>query len=257
MIERLSSEFFFCYNVVGKAGETMAKIMLIEDDRTLAQQVKEVLEANGYEIIMVEQFSKVEEQFIQEQPDMVILDINLPHFDGNYYCRIFRRQSKVPILITSARNSDMDQIFSMELGADDYLVKPFHLQMLIAKVNALFRRSYGEYAKTVTEMTQDICGIHLDEKGFKVTYAHRTEELSKNEYKLLKKFLEKVDEVIPREELLEELWDESSFVDDNTLTVNVTRLKGKLGQMGMEQVIKTKRGVGYIFDTSSIRESES
>lgn len=229
--------------------------MLIEDDRILAQQMKEVLEANGYELIMVEQFHQVEEQFLREKPDIVILDINLPHFDGNYYCRIFRRQSKVPILITSARNSDMDQILSMELGADDYLVKPFHLQMLIAKVNALFRRSYGEYAQAGVELSKDIYGLHLDEKGFKVTFSNQTEELSKNEYKLLKKFLERVDEVISREELLEELWDESCFVDDNTLTVNVTRLKGKLAQMGMEQVIKTKRGVGYIFDTSSIRKS--
>lgn len=233
----------------------MAKIMLIEDDKALAQQVKEVLEAYGYEILMVEHFHEVEEQFQSEKPDMVILDINLPHFDGNYYCRIFRRQSKIPILVTSARNSDMDQIFSMELGADDYLVKPFHLQMLIAKVNALFRRSYGEYAGT-TAAKQDICGIHLDEKGFKVTYQNHTEELSKNEYKLLKQFLNKTDEVIPREVLLEELWDESSFVDDNTLTVNVTRLKGKLFSLGMDQVIKTKRGVGYMFDTSRIRQEE-
>lgn len=227
----------------------MAKIMLIEDDKILAEQVKEVLEANGYEMVVVESFRTVEEQFQREKPDLVILDINLPHFDGNYYCRIFRRQSKVPILITSARNSDLDQIFSMELGADDYLVKPFHLQMLIAKVNALFRRAYGEYANTVQEDgVKEVNGIQLDEKGFKVTYRDQTEELSKNEYKLLKKFLWKVNEVIPREELLEEIWDESSFVDDNTLTVNVTRLKGKLGMLGLEQVIKTKRGVGYILE---------
>lgn len=226
----------------------MAKIMIIEDDEMLMKQVKEVLEACGYDIVTVCNFVAIEEQFQQEQPDMVILDINLPHFDGNYYCRIFRRQSKVPILITSARNSDMDQIFSMELGADEYLVKPFHLQVLIAKVNALFRRSYGEYSNLGTDSSREVYGIYLDEKGFKVTYNDETEELSKNEYKLLKKFLDQVDEVISREELLEELWDESSFVDDNTLTVNVTRLKGKLASIGLEQVIKTKRGVGYMLD---------
>ena len=155
--------------------------------------------------------------------------------------------------MTSARNSDMDQIFSMELGADDYLVKPFQLQMLLTKVKVLFRRSYGEYAKVESELVEQVKGIQLDHKGFKVTYQKQTKELSKNEYKLLKRFLEHKDEVISREDLLEELWDESSFVDDNTLTVNVTRLKNKLSELGMDQVIKTKRGAGYIFDTTCVR----
>jgi len=231
----------------------MAKIMLIEDDRRLALQVKEVLEAMEYEVVLVEQFQKVEEQFYEEQPDLVILDINLPHFDGNYYCRIFRRKSKIPILITSARDSDMDQIFSMELGADDYLIKPFRLPVLIAKVNALIRRSYGEYSIAKDVVEQEVCPIRLDEKGFKVSYQGKTEELSKNEYKLLKQFLSKRDEVVSREVLLEELWDEVSFVDDNTLTVNVTRLKNKLAGLGLTEIIKTKRGAGYIFDTTRMR----
>lgn len=231
----------------------MAKIMVIEDDAKLANQMKEVLTAYEYEVVLVEEFNKVEAIFEEEQPDLVILDINLPHFDGNYYCRIFRRKSKVPILMTSARNSDMDQIFSMELGADDYLVKPFQLQMLLTKVKVLFRRSYGEYAKVESELVEQVKGIQLDHKGFKVTYQKQTKELSKNEYKLLKRFLEHKDEVISREDLLEELWDESSFVDDNTLTVNVTRLKNKLSELGMDQVIKTKRGAGYIFDTTCVR----
>ena len=222
--------------------------MIIEDDKKLTQQIKEVLIAYGYEIVTIDNFITIEEQFKNVQPDLVILDINLPHFDGNYYCRIIRRQSKVPILITSARNCDMDQILSMELGADDYLIKPFHLQVLIAKVNALFRRTYGEYAFMGNQEKCEVCGLRLDEKSFKVTYGEQTEELSKNEYKLLKKFLEKINEVVTREELLEELWDESSFVDDNTLTVNVTRLKSKLAAIGLEQVIKTKRSVGYRMD---------
>ena len=230
----------------------MLKIMVIEDDLTLANQMKEVLCNYGYDVSLVQQFQTVEEQFDREKPDMVILDINLPYFDGNYYCRMFRRKSKVPILITSARNGDMDQILAIELGADDYLVKPFQLTVLLAKVQSLLRRAYGEYSNLKEEEKTEVAGIYLDERSFKVYYGNQTEELSKNEYRLLNLFLLRPDEIIAREELLEELWDESSFVDDNTLTVNVTRLKTKLQQLGLPQLIKTKRGVGYLFDTSMI-----
>lgn len=232
----------------------MAKIMIIEDDMQLRNQVKEVLIGYGYEVAAIENFHDVAEQFEEMKPDLVLLDINLPYYDGNYYCRIFRKNSKIPIIITSARGTDMDQILSMELGADEYIVKPFNIQVLIAKVNALIRRLYGEYASNDSGNEVKIKGITLDEHSFKVMYQESIEELSKNEYKLLKKFLQNVNRVITREELLEEIWDMSSFVDDNTLTVNVTRLKGKLLNLGIEGVIKTKRGVGYLFDTRNLEE---
>jgi len=230
----------------------MPKIMIIEDDTQLRNQIKEVLLGYGYEVYATETFHNVEEQFVTIEPHLVLLDINLPYYDGNYYCRMFRKHSKIPIVITSARNSDMDQILSMELGADEYIIKPFNIEVLIAKVNALIRRLYGDYSGNENYKDIIVHGITLNNAGFKLSYGNLSEELSKNESILLKKFLQNINQVISREELLEEIWDESSFVDDNTLTVNVTRVKSKLANLGIEDVIKTKRGVGYLFDTSSL-----
>lgn len=231
----------------------MPKIMIIEDDTELRTQMKEVLSGYGYEVSAIDNFHNVEEQFVKLLPDLVLLDINLPYYNGNYYCRILRKHGNTPIIITSARNSDMDQILSMELGADEYIVKPFSIQVLTARVNALIRRLYGDYSANEDMKDIVVNGITLDSAGFRVSYRNASEELSKNEYKLLKKFLQHTNQVISREELLEEIWDESSFVDDNTLTVNVTRVKGKLSHLGIEDVIKTKRGVGYLFNIDAVQ----
>lgn len=231
----------------------MYRIMIIEDDVQLREQMSQILSAYGYHIEAVQDFHKIEEQFLESKPDLVVLDINLPYYDGNYYCRIFRRNSNVPIIITSARNSEMSQILSIELGADDYIVKPFPVELFMTKVNAMIRRSYGDYAQDTTDTRNALennlgsGGLYLDEKSFKVTADEKVIELSKNEFKLMKAFLMKPNEVLTREELLEELWDQSDFVDDNTLTVNITRLRGKLTDLGYADCIKTKRGVGYVF----------
>lgn len=231
----------------------MYRIMIIEDDGQLREQMRQILSAYGYQIEAVQDFHKVEEQFLESKPDLVVLGINLPYYDGNYYCRIFRRHSNVPIIITSARNSEMSQILSIELGADDYIVKPFPVELFMTKVNAMIRRSYGDYAQDTTDTRNDLennlgsGGLYLDEKSFKITAEDMVIELSKNEFKLMKAFLMKPNEVLTREGLLEELWDQSDFVDDNTLTVNITRLRGKLTELGYEDCIKTKRGVGYVF----------
>ena len=223
------------------------KILIVEDDTQLRLQIKSVLESFEYQVVMLEDFHKVEELFFKEQPDLVLLDINLPYFDGNYYCRMFRRMSRCPIIIISARNGDSDQILSMELGADDYITKPFSIQVLTAKVNAVIRRTYGEYLEK-EKGTFCIGGLSLDENSFKLTYGQKTEELSKNEYKLMKQLMENVGKLVTREALLEEIWDDSLFVDDNTLSVNVARMKVKLSNLGLNDVIKTKRGVGYLFE---------
>ena len=234
----------------------MKRIFVIEDDEGLRNQMKEILSSYGYEVILVQDFFTIEKQFQEVNPDLIILDINLPYYDGNYYCRIFRRQSQIPIIITSARNSDMDQILSMELGADDYVVKPFSIPVLITKINALMRRVYGEYSKTESreeEKKDGYAGLTLEEGSFKIRYKGMERDLSKNEYRLTKVFLNKPEMVLSREELLEALWDQSDFVDDNTLTVNITRLRNKLGELGLENTIKTKRGVGYWLE---IKEGE-
>lgn len=232
----------------------MYRIMIIEDDAQLREQMSQILSVAGYNIEAVQDFHKVEERFLDSKPDLVILDINLPYYDGNYYCRIFRRHSNVPIIITSARNSEMSQIMSIELGADDYIVKPFPVELFTTKINAMIRRTYGDYAQEAlntrngTENKIVAGGLSLDEKSFKIATENMVIELSKNEFKLMKAFITKTNEILTREELLEELWDQSDFVDDNTLTVNITRIRGKLSELGYEDCIKTKRGVGYVLN---------
>ncbi|MEN8904560.1 MAG: response regulator transcription factor, partial [Clostridiales bacterium] len=179
-------------------------------------------------------------------------------FDGFYVCRTIRKISKTPIIIISARNGEMDQILGMELGADDYILKPFSFEILIAKIKSSLRRIYGEYSETPknantnvnTNANTNINALILDHKGFKVTYLNKTIELSKNEFKLINLFIENKDCIIEREKILEELWDENLFVDDNTITVNVSRVKSRFMELGFKDVIKTKRGVGYRLDST-------
>lgn len=222
----------------------MYKIMIVEDDVNLRNLVADTFRKYGWTTVEVDDFLCVEEIFDKESPDIVILDINLTYYDGFYYCRVFRRKSTVPIIIVSSRDDEANQILGMELGADDYIVKPVNLEILIAKVNAIMRRNYGEYSsKEIAKKSL----IELNERTFKITYQEKSEELSKNEFKLVKKLLEKEGEIVSREELLIELWDDYKFVADNTLTLNVTRVKSKLDRLGIRDAIKTKRGVGYVF----------
>lgn len=224
----------------------MYKIFLIEDDDKLNNHIKEYLEKYDYDVFTVDDFKNIENQFMSINPDIVLLDINLPYYDGFYFCRVIRKISKAPIIITSARNTDTEQVMGIELGADDYIVKPFSLQILLAKIKACLRRTYGEYIDEKSTSI-NINGLIIDENKFVVSYNDKETELSKNEFRLLKKLLENINIIVKREELLEILWDDSAFVDDNTLTVNVTRVKNKLKEIGIENTVKTKRGVGYVF----------
>ncbi|SEN01531.1 DNA-binding response regulator, OmpR family, contains REC and winged-helix (wHTH) domain [Mesobacillus persicus] len=232
----------------------MYKIFLIEDDPHLCELMKENLERYGYEVHLPDHFSKIEETFAQINPDLVLLDINLPYYDGYYLCRSFRKQSNVPILMVSAKSNEMDQIMALELGADDYITKPFTFEMLQSKVKATLRRVYGEFA---AKETNPFCvaSLCIDAKAHTLTYCGNQVELSKNEYKLMKKLMDHHGEFVSREELIEEVWDSVTFVDDNTLTVNMTRIRHLLSELGTNHMVKSKRGVGYrLYNPVSTRD---
>lgn len=229
----------------------MYKVMIVEDDVRLRTHIEETLVKFGFDCVHVKDFLKIEEEFAIENPHLVLLDINLPYYDGFHFCRQMRKKSKLPIIIMSTRSSDMDQVLMMELGADDYLVKPFSIDVLLAKIKSSIRRVYGEYA-SVDSQNLSAGGINIDERSFKIHYLDKTAELTKNEFKAMKKLMQNLDGIVSREEMLAELWDENAFVDDNTLSVNMTRLKNKLKLLGLGDRIKTIRGAGYIFSINDI-----
>lgn len=227
----------------------MYKILIIEDDYKLQTLIKEFLEKYNYQVQLISNFKNVEKQLDIIDVDLILLDINLPYYDGFYLCRYIRKKSTVPIIIISSRSGELEQVMGMELGADDYITKPFSTELLLAKVKASIRRTYGEYNVSQNTLIT-VNGLILDPENFKLSYNGLEQELSKNEFKLLRMLIENRDKIVSREELLNELWDYTSFVDDNTLTVNVTRVKHKFDEMGIKEVIKTRRGIGYFFDSS-------
>lgn len=223
----------------------MYKVMLIEDDLQLSELVQNNLERYGYDVYQPDDFMKVEEAFDEIEPHLVLLDITLPYYDGFYVSRRLRQKSNVPIIIISARSQEVDQIMAIELGADDYVTKPFTFELLQSRVKATMRRVYGEYAAAEPVETC-IGGLCINSKTFTLTYKKRKVELSKNEYKLLKKLIDHHGAFVAREELIEEVWDSVQFVDDNTLTVNMSRIRQLLSELGIEDGIKSKRGAGYM-----------
>jgi DNA-binding response OmpR family regulator len=230
----------------------MYKVMIIEDDEKLGSIVKEHMERYGYITYEVKDFNRIEKEIEDIKPDILILDINLPYYDGFYICRAVRKNYNIPIIITSARSDTMDQVLAIELGADDYIIKPMNLELLMVKVKATLRRAYGEYS--INSSIEESIELKLDEANFQLKYHEKSTNLSKNEYKLAKLFIENKDRIISREEIFEALWDTQDFVDENTLTVNITRLRNRLAELGIDNIIKTKRGVGYILDYKVLEE---
>ena len=230
------------------------RILLIEDERKIAELVRDYLEQYGYRVKFIEDFTRVMEEFTAWQPHLVILDIHLPYQDGYYLCRRIRQLSAVPILFLSARKSEMEQIMGIESGGDDYITKPFDIEVLAAKVKAIFRRVYGEYAKKgKMDHTIVIGDLVLQIDQMALLFRDTKQSLTKNEVKLLHLLFEQAGRVVTREDCLEALWDEIDFVDDNTLTVNIARVRKKLSQWNLDDLIETKRGVGYRFNPSRLR----
>lgn len=230
----------------------MDKICIIEDDFKLCELIKIYLEDKGFSVYIVEDFINIEEEISRENPKLILLDINLPYDNGYYVCRDVRSKSNIPIIIISARSGEKDQILAIDLGADDYVTKPFKLEILHSKIKAVIRRTYGEYASNDKYVEEK--ALYLDEKKFTVNFKDKVIELTKNEFKLINKFLMNPGKVIKRAAFFQELWDEDTFIDENTLTVNITRIKNIFRELGIINIIKTKRGVGYIFDDGVLQE---
>ncbi|WP_010294674.1 response regulator transcription factor [Clostridium senegalense] len=222
----------------------MFKILIVEDDLDLSNQLTIHLNKWGHNSKAVGNFQNILPEFKAFNPNLILLDVNLPFYDGFYWCNEIRKISKVPIIIISSRDSNMDIIMGVNFGADDYISKPFSFDVLLAKVNAILRRSYN-----FTSDSNDILvhnDVTLDLTQGIVYYNDQSIELTKNELKIISILMKYNKQIVSRDKIMEKLWDSSCFVDDNTLTVNVNRLRGKLKELGLENFIETKRGIGYI-----------
>lgn len=220
------------------------KLLLIEDDASLFHEIKERLQQWSYEVYGIKDFGQVIQEFAAIAPDLVIIDIQLPKFDGFHWCRLIRSYSNVPIIFLSSRDHPTDMVMSMQLGADDFVQKPFHFDVLIAKIQALLRRTYDYNAELAELKTWSGATVDFDRNT--VANDAGTVELTKNEILILKKLIEHKNKIISRDELIKSLWDDQRFVSDNTLTVNVNRLRKKLDELGLGCLIKTKTGQGYV-----------
>ncbi|MGD6941871.1 response regulator transcription factor [Cytobacillus gottheilii] len=222
----------------------MFSILLIEDDTSLFTEIKERLGQWSYTVHGVQDFSNVLDEFSQLKPDLVIIDIQLPKFDGFHWCRVIRAVSNVPIIFLSSRDHPTDMVMSMQLGADDFVQKPFHFEVLIAKIQAILRRVYN-YSSNQSEF-KTWCGAAVDFEKNTVSNEHGTIELTKNEIFILKLLIEKKNSIVTRDSLMNSLWDDKRFISDNTLTVNVNRLRKKLDEIDLGKQIETKVGQGYV-----------
>ena len=218
------------------------KIYIVEDDRVLRTELMKLLNSYGYECAYSDDWQNIIQLALQESPDLILLDINLPLFDGFHICREIRKQSEVPIIVVTSRSTDMDELMSMNLGADDFVTKPYNTQILIARIAALLKRSVAATALQSTEYK----GVTFQQAKGIITFEGNSAELTKNEMKILSVLLKNTGKIVSRDELMNELWQSDEFVDDNTLTVNVNRLRKKLEDIGSKNFITTKRGMGYL-----------
>ncbi|GKW47214.1 response regulator transcription factor [Planococcus sp. NCCP-2050] len=220
----------------------MFKIMIVEDDLTIAGVLNEELQKWNYEAFIVEDFGKVMEEFAEKNPQLVLMDIQLPSFNGYYWCQEIRKVSQVPIIFISSRNENMDIVMAIQMGADDFISKPFDLTVAIAKTQALLRRTY-DFNESDNFLNFNRAVLKPSES--KLYYAEQEVDLTRTEFGILELlFLHKGD-YVAREEIMVKLWEDESFIDDNTLAVNVARLRKKLTQVGLSDLIVTKKGVGY------------
>lgn len=223
----------------------MQTILIVEDDRKIAELLQSYIVKYGYHVIVTTDFEHVLQQFQQEQPDLVLLDVNLPSYDGYYWCRQIRAHSICPVIFISARAGEMDQIMALENGADDYITKPFDYGIVIAKIRSHLRRAYGEYASKHEELIWHKEGLALYPERLELHYNNQSVLLTKKEADIIESLIERHPRVASREALLEKLWDDQTYVDENTLNVNITRVRKKFLDLGLIDALETVRGIGY------------
>lgn len=220
----------------------MYKILIIEDDYNIAKSLKNNLKKWNYDVEYVEKFDDILNQFMQYNPNLVLLDINLPTYNGYYWCEQIRKVSKVPIVFISSANDKMNIVMAINSGGDDFIEKPFDINVLIAKIQAILRRTY-EFSNNDTVSIKDLV---IDFSRGIISKNNQQVELTKNEIAILRILYNNYNKVVDRVEIINYLWQNDNFVDDNTLTVNINRLRKKLATFSCEDLIKTKKGIGYI-----------
>ncbi len=223
----------------------MQKILIVEDDEKLRTELEIFLNKNGFETIGLKEFDNVIQDILNLKPDLVLLDINLPFVDGEYICKEVRKTSDVPIIIVTSRDNEIDELMSLNYGADQYVTKPYNIQILLAKINGLLKRSQNNSRNQDKIDCKDFIlnisqsAIELDDKRV---------DLTKNEFKILYVLVLNRGKILSREEIIEYLWESESFIDDNTLTVNMKRLRNKMEELNLQDLIETRRGQGYILN---------
>lgn len=218
------------------------RLLVVEDDEVIAEQIGNYLAKWGYEVTAVRDFQNVMAEFAAVQPHLVLMDVGLPFYNGHYWCAQIRQVSQVPIIFVSSAADNMSIVMAVNMGGDDFVTKPFEPEVLAAKVQALLRRTYAFREQT---SVMEYKGMLLDLSGTALLADGARLELTKNEFRILQLLFEKAGQTVSRESIMKRLWDNDCFVDDNTLTVNMTRLRKKLETLGRGELIQTRKGMGY------------
>ena len=213
--------------------------------RKIAEYLCSYIEKYGYEVTIAKDFDKIMSTFRDVAPNLLLLDINLPSYDGYYWCRQIRKESICPVIFISARIGEMDQIMALENGGDDFITKPFHPDIVMAKIRSQLRRAYGEYAASFEERVLSQDGLSLYPERLELRFQNKMTPLTKKETDIIESLMERYPRVAGREDLLAKLWDDQAYVDENTLNVNIARVRKKFQELGIEDAVETVRGAGY------------
>lgn len=219
---------------------TMQKILIIEDDKLLAQELKELLENAGYQPTILEEFQEITKNILKQNADLILLDINLPNNNGQLLLKEIRKKSNIPVIMVTSRDTETDEVISMSSGADDYITKPYNPTILLLRIEAILKRTQNEPQKI------EYKNMKIDKSKSQIICEDKVIVLSRNEILMLEYLLKNQGKIVSREEIMSYLWESEEFVDDNTLTVNISRLRSKLEIVGLKNVIETRRGQGYI-----------